>query len=86
MKGVVITWETSPEESDKIERGLGRLRRRRTKTTIPIIEHMTAAPPMIPPTIAAVFDFVCDDESFFVTVPFGLMLSTGALRDGPGQS
>lgn len=70
-------------ESDRIDLGLARLRlrlRRNKKVTIPITAN-TAIPPMTPPTIAGVFDFVGDDDSFVVTVPLGFILSTGALRE-----
>ena len=73
-------------ESDKIDLGLDRLRRRRcTKVAIPTTESNAAIPPMTPPTIAGVFDFVCDDDSFFVTIPLGFMLRTGILRESPSQ-
>jgi hypothetical protein len=73
-------------ESDKIDIGLGRLRRRRcTKAAIPIVANTAAIPPMTPPTIAGVFDFVCVVDFFFATVPLGLMSSTGALREGSSQ-
>lgn len=44
-------------------------------------EHMTETPPMTPPTIAGEFDLARDDVFFFLTVPLGLMLSTGTLRE-----
>lgn len=76
--------ETSSMESENIN--LRRLRRRCTKRAIAITETMAATPPTTPPTIAGVFDFVCDDDSSFVTVPLGFMLRTGTLREGPSQS
>jgi hypothetical protein len=71
-------------ESDKIDLGLTRLRRRCTKTAIPITAHTAAAPPMIPPTIAGVFIFLCGDFDF--ASPLAFMLSTGTLREGPSQA
>ena len=45
---------------------------------------MAVAPPVTAPAIAGVFDFVCDEsDDFVVVVPFGFILSTGALREGP---
>ena len=75
--------ETSSMRSEKAD--LCRRRRRRTKKVVPITETMAATPPMTPPTIAGVFDFVCDDDSFFVTIPLGFMLRTGILQESPSQ-
>ena len=85
---MIISESASMEmmESDQIDLGLDRLRRRRcTKVAIPTTESNAAIPPMTPPTIAAVFDLACDVDLFFATVPLGLMSSTGALREGSSQ-
>jgi hypothetical protein len=85
LKGVTITCEPSFTELDKVD--LPRLCRRRTKLTIPITVHIAAAaPPMMPPAIAGVLDFLCDDDLVFDATPLAVMLNTGALREGPSQA
>ena len=60
--------------------------RRRKKPTIPITAQMAAALPMVPPTIAGVLEFLCDEDLVFDTTPLAVMLNTGALQEGPCQA
>jgi hypothetical protein len=72
-------------ELDKIDLCLARLRVRRrcTKAVIPITAHTAKALPTTAPTIAGAFIFLCGDFDF--ASPLAFMLSTGTLREGPGQ-
>lgn len=56
--------------------GLPRLRRRRTQTMVPITPSMTAVPPMTPPIIERVCDFLGGDALVFVAVPLAFMSYT----------
>ena len=72
------------ELDEVVDLGVPCLRRRLIKMKIPITESMVATPPMIPPAITGMFDFVCDGAVFVVDVDV-MSSSTGALREGPSQ-
>jgi hypothetical protein len=80
-KGVTFVSEPAfPKsvEKGKVDLGLARLRRSRTKATVPITARIAPAPPMMPPTIAPVFCFLCGVGVLVVSLAF--IVSTGALR------
>jgi hypothetical protein len=82
-KGVTFVSGPAPMKSfeDKIDFGLSRLRRSRTKVTIPIAAKMAPAPPKMPPIIAPVFRFLRGIGAVVVPmVPLAFIGSTGALR------
>ena len=84
LKGVTIACKPFFVELDKIDPS--RLRRRCTKATIPITHMTPPPPPMIPPTIAGVLEFSCDDDLVFDTTPLAVMLNTGTLQEGHRQA
>ena len=57
-------------EKDKIDLGLGRLRRRCTKVTIPITAKMAETPPMVALTIPPTLPFRCFSDGKFIVAPF----------------
>jgi len=72
----------SAVEKDKMDLGLARFRlhRRCAKRAIPIRAKMATAPPMMPPTIAAIVRFLCDGGLFVAGLEF--IVCTGTLREG----
>jgi hypothetical protein len=70
---------TKSVDKGKIDLGLARLRRHSTKATIPISAKMAPEPPIVPPTIAPMFRFLCND-GFVGVLPLAFIVSTGALR------
>jgi hypothetical protein len=77
-KGVTFVSEPASSKSGLkgriVDLGLARLRRSCTKAEIPITARMAPAPPMMPPTIAPMFRFLCGVGLL------AFIVSTGALR------
>ena len=87
-KGVTISsGPASLKSAEKIDLGLARLRRRRTKVVILITTKTAATTPTTPPTIAPIFPFrfPCDGEFVVPGGPSALIVCAGTLRKYPSQ-